>query len=137
MTPSLLNKKNGRMNFLDDLFILQSTEATENGFTARLLCNASHPVYQAHFPGNPITPGACLLKTAGEALQSFKGRKLYLKTAKNIKYLNLLIPEKGKAVRFEFTNLTEIDNGCKTQLVIEDDTAVYSKMSLTFNYEPV
>ena len=123
------------MNFLDDLFILQSIEATANGFTALLCCNASHPVYLAHFPGNPITPGACLLKTAREALQTFKGRKLALKTAKTIKYLSILIPAEGKTVRFEFSNLTEIEDGCKTQLVIADDYAVYSKMSLTFSYE--
>ena len=134
-TPFLWNKKLGRMNFLDNLFSIQSIENTETSFSARLCCNPAHPVYQAHFPGNPITPGACLLKTAREAMQTFKGRKLALKTAKTIKYLSILIPAEGKTVRLEFSNLTEIEDGCKTQLVIADDDAVYSKMSLTFSYE--
>ena len=125
------------MNFLDNLFILQSTEETETGFSARLCCNSEHPVYKAHFPGNPITPGACLLKTAGEVLQHKTGKPLYLKASKNIKYLNILVPEAGKEVRFDFSNITEIENGCKAQLVIADDTSVYSKMSLTFSYEPL
>ena len=125
------------MRFLDHLFILHSTEETETGFTARLCCNPAHPVYQAHFPGNPITPGACLLKTAGEVLQQKTGRPLYLKSSKNIKYLSLLVPEAGKEVRFEFSSFTEIENGCKTQLIIADETSVYSKMSLTFSYEPL
>ena len=32
------------MNFLDNLFIINSTEETETGFTARLCCNPAHPV---------------------------------------------------------------------------------------------
>lgn len=125
------------MNFLDNLFILESAESTQNGYMVRLLCNPLHPVYQAHFPGNPITPGACLLKTASEVLQQKMGRPLYLKSSKNIKYLNILIPVEEKEVRFEFSNFTEIENGSKMQLVIADDDSVYSKMSLTFSYEPL
>ena len=125
------------MNFLDNLFILESIDDTDTGFTAKLRCNAAHLVYQAHFPGNPITPGACLLKTAGEVLQQKLGRPLYLKATKNIKYLNVLVPKEGKEVCFNFSSFAEIENGCKAQVVIADETVVYSKMSLTFSYEPL
>ena len=125
------------MDFLDNLFLIDSITDTETGFTAKLHCNPAHPVYQAHFPGNPITPGACLLKTAGEVLQQKTGRPLYLKSSKNIKYLSLLVPEEGKEVRFEFSNYTETEDGCKAQVVIADDTIVYTKMSLTYSYEPL
>ena len=125
------------MNFLDNLFILESIDDTDTGFTAKLRCNAAHLVYQAHFPGNPITPGACLLKTAGEVLQQKLGRPLYLKATKNIKYLSVLVPEEGKQVCFNFSSFAEIESGCKAQVVIADETVVYSKMSLTFSYEPL
>ena len=125
------------MNFLDNLFILNSIDGTENGFTALLRCNPRHLIYQAHFPGNPITPGACLLQTAGELLQRKLGRPLFLKAAKNVKYLNVLVPAKGKEVRFTFSNLVENETECKAQVVIADEASVYTKMSLTFSYEPV
>ena len=125
------------MNYLDNLFIIQSIENTNTGFTAKLRCNPTHPVYQAHFPGNPITPGACLLKTAGGVLQQKLGRPLYLKASKNIKYLNLLIPEEGKEVSFNFSNFSEVENGCKAQVAIVDEASVYTKMSLTYSYEPL
>ena len=124
------------MNFLDNLFIIQSINDTETGFTAQLRCNAAHPVYQAHFPGNPITPGACLLKTASEVLQQKMGRPMYLKSSKNIKFLNILIPEEGKKVRYDFSNLVESENGCKVQLFIVDETTVFTKMLLIYSYEP-
>ena len=125
------------MSFLDNLFILQSIDNTDTGFTAKLRCNPEHPVYQAHFPGNPITPGACLLKTTGEVLQHKMGRPLYLKASKNIKYLNVLVPEEGKEVCFNYSGFAEIENGCKAQVVIADENNVYTKMSLTFSYEPL
>lgn len=125
------------MHFLDELFFLQSIENTENGFTTILRCNPEHLIYQAHFPGNPITPGACLLQTASEVLQYKLGRPLFLKTSKNIKYLNVLVPAEGKEVRFTFSNLVESETECKAQVVISDEASVYTKMSLTFSYEPV
>ena len=125
------------MQFLDNLLITQSITDTENGFTAVLRCNPEHLIYQAHFPGNPITPGACLLQTAGELLQQKLGRPLFLKASKNIKYLNVLVPAEGKAVRFAFSNLVESETECKVQVVIADEVSVYTKMSLTFSYEPV
>ena len=125
------------MNFLTNLFILKSIEETDNGFSAKLCCNPAHPVYQAHFPGNPITPGACLLKTAEEVLQQKLGRPLYMKASRNIKYLNVLVPEEGKQVCFNFSSIAEIESGCKAQVVIADEAVVYSKMSLTFSYEPL
>ena len=124
------------MNFLDNLFILNSIDGTENGFTARLHCNPEHLIYQAHFPGNPITPGACLLQTAGEVLQRKLGRPLYLKSSKNIKYLNVLVPAEDKEVCFAFSNLTETETEYKIQVVISDEASVYTKMSLIFSYEP-
>lgn len=125
------------MDFLDNLFNILSIDETDTGFTARLRCNPGHPVYQAHFPDNPITPGACLLQTAGEVLQRKLGRPLYLKASKNVKYLNVLIPAEDKKVRFMFSNLVESETECKAQVVIADEAQVYTKMSLTFSYEPI
>ena len=125
------------MHFLDNLFIFLSIDETDTGFTARLRCNPGHPVYQAHFPDNPITPGACLLQTAGEVLGTKLGRTLSLKASKNIKYLNVLVPAADKEVRFTYSNITATESECKAQVVIADETTVYTKMSLTFSHEPV
>ena len=125
------------MNFLNNLFITQSIMETEDGFEAVMRCNPEHPVYKAHFPGNPITPGACLLQTADALMQQHLGRPLYLKLSKNIKYLSILIPAEGKDVKFGFSHITESETECKVQVVIADENTVYTKLSLTFSYEPL
>lgn len=78
-----------------------------------------------------------MLQTAGEVLQRKLGRPLYLKASKNIKYLNVLVPAEGKEVRYTFSNLVENETECKAQVVIADEASVYTKMSLTFTYEPI
>ena len=125
------------MDFLDNLFLIQSITDTDDGFEALVRCNPEHPVYKAHFPGNPITPGACLLQTAGALMQQKMGRPLYLKASKNIKYLSILIPAEGKEVKFGFSHVAEGETEYKAQVVIADESTVYTKMSLTFSYEPL
>lgn len=123
------------MNFLDNLFITQSITETEDGFEAIVRCNPNHDVYKAHFPGNPITPGACMLQEAGVLMQEKKGRPMFLKMAKNIKYLSLLIPAEDKEAKFIFSRVVENETECKAQVVIADEDNVYTKMSLTYSYE--
>lgn len=123
------------MNFLDNLFITQSITETEDGFEAVVRCNPNHDVYKAHFPGNPITPGACMLQEAGVLMQEKKGRPMFLKMAKNIKYLSLLIPAEDKEAKFIFSRVVENETECKAQVVVADEDNVYTKMSLTYSYE--
>ena len=122
---------------LDQLFILSSTTTAENGFVATLRTNPDHPIYRAHFPGNPITPGACMLQTARAVFQQWKGKPVFLKSAKNIKYLSLLIPDKDREVQFRFTILAVSETECKTQVVIADENTIYTKMTLVFSYERI
>ena len=78
-----------------------------------------------------------MLQKAGTLMQEKMGRPLYLKASKNIKYLSLLIPNEGKEVKFVFSHVTESETECKAQVVITDDSSIYTKMSLTFSYEQI
>lgn len=123
------------MRLTDKFFILECLNETENGFEALLCTNPEHPIYTAHFPGNPITPGVCIIQGAGELLEKRLNRKLYLKTVKNVKFLSVIIPEKGKSIKYGFSNITDDENGCKTQVVVSDEASVYAKISLIFSNE--
>ena len=78
-----------------------------------------------------------MLQEAGVLMQEKMGRPLFLKTSKNVKYLNVLVPAEDKEVRFTFSNIAETETECKTQVVIADEASVYTKMSLTYGYEPL
>ncbi len=123
------------MKFLDNLLIIKNIADTEDGFAVTLTTEPDNVIYKAHFPGNPITPGACLIQTAGEILQQRLGKRLFLKSSKNIKFLNTLIPAKDREVTFSYTKIEEGEAVYKTQVVVSDPNTVYTKMSLTYSYE--
>jgi len=121
------------MRLTEGFFIIESTNDSDNGFEAVLRTNPEHPIYKAHFPGSPITPGVCIIQAAGELLENKLGRKLYLQSIKNVKFLMVIIPEEGKKIRYSFSNIVEDENGVKAQVVVSDDATVYAKISLIFS----
>lgn len=123
------------MRLTEGFFSIDNIVGTESGFEAVLCTNPEHPIYKAHFPGNPITPGVYIIQAAGELLENNLNRRLYLKTVKNIKFLSVIIPENDKHIKYSFSNIVEDENSCKTQVVVSDDISVYAKISLIFNYE--
>ena len=122
------------MRLIEDFFHIKRLIDTENGFEAVMLTNPEHAIYKAHFPGNPITPGVCIIQAAGELLENRLNRKLYLKIVKNVKFLSVIIPEEDKKIIYNFSNIVEDENSCKAQVVVNDETTVYAKISLIFNY---
>lgn len=121
------------MRLTEGFFIIELTHDIEGAYEVVLRTNPAHPIYQAHFPGSPITPGVCLIQAAGELLENKLGRKLYLQSIKNVKFLLVLVPEEGKKIKYVFSNIVEDENGVKTQVLINDDTTVYAKISLVFS----
>ena len=121
------------MRLTEGFFIIESTNDSDNGFEAVLRTNPVHPIYKAHFPGSPITPGVCVIQAAGELLENKLGHKLYLQSIKNVKFLMVIIPEEGKKIRYSFSNIVEDESGVKAQVVVSDDAIVYAKMSLIFS----
>lgn len=81
------------------------------------------PIYKAHFPGYPITPGVTLLQMA---LELMGGRKLV--SAKEIKYVAPVLPGDGIKVRYEWT--FKDPNNVSVNIWAEDGSQ-YAKMSLS------
>ena len=121
------------MRLTEGFFNIEAICDADSGFEAVLRINPEHPIYKVHFPGNPITPGVCIIQAVGELLENRLGRKLYLKTVKNVKFLSVIIPEEGKKIKYSFSNIIEDDSIVKTQVLVSDDAAVYAKLSLIFS----
>lgn len=125
------------MKLLDNFFITKTITETENGYEAVLQCNPTHIIYQGHFPGNPITPGACIIQAANELMERIMNRKLLMQTIKNVKFLSAIVPEEGKLIRFSFSGLSQTETGCKVQVSVFESQTVCAKMSLSFSHDPL
>lgn len=78
---------------LTDFYTLKSSEKAENGsFVANISLNKDHDIFKGHFPGNPVTPGVCMMQIVKELTEEFTGKKLFLKSASNVKFMAIINP---------------------------------------------
>lgn len=117
------------MTVLQDLFSLQSISYADGLCQASLLPRTESAIYCAHFPGSPITPGACLVQAVGEILAQATGVPQHLVTVKNVKFVNMIVPGDNHPVDFQI-QYTPADGRAK--VVVSKDGEIYSKMSLVF-----
>ncbi|MCA6067459.1 3-hydroxyacyl-ACP dehydratase [Chryseobacterium sp. RG1] len=78
---------------LKGFYTLDSYQKTENGnYIAQINLNKDHDIFKGHFPGNPVTPGVCMMQIVKELTEEFTGKKLFLKTASNVKFMAIINP---------------------------------------------
>ena len=76
-----------------DYYTLVSEQAlsdTEFLYTVRL--NPSCAIYEGHFPGQPVAPGACQVQIIKECAERALQRPVRLKQIKQCKFLKTIIP---------------------------------------------
>ena len=56
----------------------------QSGFN--VILNPDHLIYKAHFPGQPVTPGVCILQMIQELLSEEMGIPLFINKIKNAKF---------------------------------------------------
>lgn len=117
--------------FDNTFYTIGKTELSGNTYRAEVILNASHGIYKAHFPGNPITPGVCLLQMALEILNANFDRNLRLVYAKNIKYLKVINPVENPVIGFVFQFRTE-EGLLYTDFEIVAGDTVFTKVSATY-----
>ena len=124
------------MKLQNSLFTIVSHSADEarHDFTIRL--DANHFIYQAHFPGEPITPGVCILQMAVELMEVAMSRSLEVKCVKNVKFLCIISPNEVTEVCYTLQKLTvEDSNTIKSQITVSVGDVVYAKLSLVCEAE--
>lgn len=120
------------MRLLNDFFnILQKTEK-DRIFVYLIRLNATHPIYRAHFPGNPVTPGACIIQITKELLEKQLDCSLRLKKIINLKFIKTVEPNLTPEVTFEFSKLDVVNNNYSVIVKVTHDGIVFTKQSLLF-----
>ena len=97
-------------------------------------------IYQAHFPGNPITPGACIIQIAQELYEQLCGHSVEIWEVKNAKFLKTMTPSPNNRYHYSFSNISADSDNDRMQVVVSDDDSstseaaepisIYAKFSL-------
>ena len=108
------------MKLNGDLFRIESRmeglPQGQSGFN--VILNPDHLIYKAHFPGQPVTPGVCILQMLQELLSHQEGKQLFIKNIKNAKFISVMSPVTDSRVSVVFTTVTAEEGGVKAQGVV-------------------
>ena len=117
------------MTLKDSLYhITQKT-----GQRYEVLLDEKHFIYQAHFPGEPVTPGVCIIQIAKELLEDHLQRDFVIRQVKNVKFLSVISPIKTPRVSYTFDKLSVLEETgeCKVQIMVTAGDEVLAKLSMT------
>ncbi len=109
----------------------QEIDNLNGSFTIQL--NAEHTIYQAHFPGEPITPGVCIMQIGKELLEELLSQTCEIKTIKNIKFLAVISPREVDSITYTFKDVAwaEDKQEAKAKVVVTSGNEVKAKLSFT------
>ncbi|MDR1666946.1 MAG: 3-hydroxyacyl-ACP dehydratase [Bacteroidales bacterium] len=114
------------MKLQDDFFRIIDITTGEKRINYRLQLNAEHLIYAAHFPGNPITPGVCIIQMIKELVELCRQKELFLKKLINAKFLNVLNPLENGVVSLNIV----FEEEEKVTATIEKEEVIFAKISL-------
>lgn len=110
---------------LNDFYTILTSSKEEDVVTATVEFNSSHAIFKGHFPQTPVVPGVCQTQMLSEVLNTFLEKKVQLKKATNIKFLNFVSPNHTPKLNLHI----KIDKGENEVLTV---TAHYVWEQLTF-----
>jgi 3-hydroxyacyl-[acyl-carrier-protein] dehydratase len=77
---------------MNDLFIVNEWRPGDGTLTATFHLPASHRIFEGHFPGRPVVPGACLVELVREMAGSLMGEDMLLIRADQVKFIKMIVP---------------------------------------------
>ena len=115
------------------------TEKKVDGLTGyfELALTSSCFIYQAHFPGEPITPGVCIVQMGAELLEDLlceglqKKVKLEICKVKNVKFLSVISPNESTVINYLMKKVEMSEDGSevKAQMVVTSGDEAKAKTS--------
>lgn len=119
---------------LKDFYIINSLENIDGQkHVANIRLNKDHEIFSGHFPGNPVTPGVCMMQIIKELTQEAVNAQLTMKSASNIKFMALINPEVNPELKLELDITLADDNTIKVKNTSYFDDTVVLKLSCIYS----
>lgn len=120
------------MKFMNNLYHIVSKDVVDASIRYNIHLDASHFIYQAHFPDEPITPGVCIIQIAKELLEEHLGIGLEIQKVKNVKFLNVISPLATPNVTYVFEKIMPDDSEKTYKVMTQVSSGETSLAKLSF-----
>lgn len=118
---------------LNDFFFISAEHQEEGVLHATLTLDATHRIFDGHFPGQPVVPGVCMMMMVREVLQaSLEGRTVQLLRADHAKFLSLIDPRMHPSVELELRYSAQLENEMKVTSRLYKAEIIFFKYQALF-----
>lgn len=104
----------------------------EGKYSAIIFLNNEHAIFKGHFPGNPVTPGVCMMQIIKELSQEITGKPLLMTSASNVKFMALINPDTHPRLRLELDISGDLESEIKVKNVTYFDETVALKLTNSY-----
>lgn len=120
------------MILVKDFYTVLSIEVEDQQIDAAIKLNPDHPVYQGHFPQQPVVPGVMQLQILKEILEQQVHQKLQVNNISQVKFLNMIIPG-NQPLLLDIRLHTTDDEQVKVDASIRIDERIATKVKATYS----
>ena len=117
---------------LNNFFFITEIDHNEGAIKASLSIHKEHPIFNGHFPGQPIVPGVCMLQMLKEVLEKIINSPVKLQSADFLKFLKFINPQETSAVNLELQYVRTENNTLKVNGGLVDADSIYFKFKGIF-----
>ena len=122
------------MLFLDNLYaVVASAEEGTQSVNFQVRLNPESAIFKAHFPGEPIMPGACILQMVQELYMMWTKRDVEIAKVNNLKFLSVISPDVVQELNVVLEVKKEEADMIHLKADVVDGQTDYTKMSLTLH----
>ncbi len=117
-----------------NFYTISRQSKDSDGYVFDIELDEKCPVYQGHFPTEPIAPGVCNIQMIKECAEYAIQQKLQLKVLQRCRFLKLITPQNNRNITVKMTINTsdekymiaaQIVDGEKTYLDLKGDFVAF------------
>ncbi len=114
----------------DSFYSILSQETISDTQTqTKVLINAAHPIFEGHFPEQPVVPGVCMLQMVKDIVADKAQRNIQLQSLANVKFINVVIPQQHSELDITIKYEISVENSIKVSGSITANETVFLKIS--------
>ncbi|AMO20986.1 hotdog family protein [Flavobacterium columnare] len=110
----------------------QLDQLTDNKYLAQVTLNPAHEIFKGHFPGNPVTPGVCMMQIIKELLEEILHTELRMTASSNVKFMAIINPETNPELVLELDLSGDLDTEIKVKNTTKFGDTVALKLTNTY-----
>lgn len=112
---------------LADFYTIEQQQQQEGTATFQLALNVHHPIYEGHFPTQPVMPGVCMLQLVTELTGIALGQALQLKKANQAKFLIPIVPKQFPQIQLKTHFVATEEQAWKVTASIQAKEQIFFK----------